>query len=197
MANWLARLFGSSQPQSLEDIQASGNHFELIPANSGNPEYLVAHGQIAGVGSNPYIDVKTAIVTRNNEFEFTTTVGQIPNSTLGLAVTEALNHRFNGKFVNFQQETPSSTDVVYVTQQHLNTLTLDSLNKELENHAVVKALVLPVLSDAEKQAQGVETQNIYDVAKSIVVNNLVSTIENLYNPYVPITVNQLPEKNQE
>ncbi len=153
MKDLIAKIFGTSssitptgQLGGIEGINKLANNFELVEGNAQYPTYLVAVGQVKS-GEQVY-DIRTALNLRNNDIEFSTNMGQIPNSAFGCAVVDRLNRRLAGKFVALDAERPSKLDVVYATKKPSGWLNRERVRAELEDHADHKIIVDPVLKDS-------------------------------------------------
>jgi hypothetical protein len=157
----------------LAKIFPLGNNLEAMEGTNENPPYLIAHGQIV-IGQQT-ARIRTAISIRNQQdAEFSTNIGQIPNSSLGLTVTEALNHKFDGKFVTFVNESSSSVDVVYTTRQPTALLDTTTLKSELERHAHVQVITAPIFQDVNRIQVNPQLtfSQVKIVAQDIVATNL-------------------------
>jgi hypothetical protein len=177
MRNFLTRILQpkntSSQSKTLEEIRAYSDNLEFVPPSPELPEHLVAHGIIAL--SDHVEEIRTAIKIDGDGVEFSTNVGQIPNNTLGLAVTDNLNHRYVGKFVTFDTDVPDNLDVVYATRKPSEVIDPDRLSSELETHALTMASVGPILSQIPTYGQDIQQLDyraIRETAKEIVDSNL-------------------------
>lgn len=175
MKAWLAKVFepstSSPQPKSLDEIQRFGDHFERVPGTDTYPEHLIAHGVIKGSGTP--IDIRTALNVRDNDVEFTSDMGQLPNNSLGAEIKERLNHVSDGKFVTFDTEQAHKLDLVYATRKPADWINPEKVHVELEHHAKTKVMVQPVLNDAFSVGQpSPQSPSIKDAARDIVDNNL-------------------------
>ena len=138
----------------LNKIFSYGNHFEPVPESDRYPAHLIAHG-IVKVEEQTFetrtaINVKVGPTRDHDDIEFSTNVGQIQNRPSGNTVVESLNHVIDGKFVTFQTEQSEKADLVYTTRRPANWLNEKRLERELENHAQVKAIINPLLEQSFK-----------------------------------------------
>lgn len=193
MSNWLGKLLGigDSSPEkmtNLENISKTGNNFETIPGDSQNPPHLIANGLITG--SAEPSEIRTAI-SNVNGLEFSTVMGQVPNTSLGMAITDSLNHRLSGKFLTFDSEQQDKRDVVYATSVPSEIADIQAVKSELENHAKAKVLVSPILGAAQNFVQPtaqLDNQSVINMAKQIVAVNLDvqgRLIDGQSNQYLP------------
>ena len=147
---------------SMEDLAQLGEGFTVVDSKSGEPEYVVAYGEVQS-GTGSVIDVATAIRKLGEVWEFSTSLGEIPHSELSLAATARLNHKFRGKFVTFDNpETRASVDLVYDTQIPADSLTREEAAAELQNHAAVAVCTEPIV-----YAIGAYSQRLPDVDHSV------------------------------
>jgi len=180
MTNFLEKLLGlqtnqQNKTKDLERLHSYGNNLVRIPKSREYPEHLIAHGRISR-NRRPPIDIRTAISKRENDIEFSTNLGQLPNTSLGAAIIERLNHLFDGKFVTFDnQEESSKMDLVYATRKPYEWLDRKRFEVELENHAKTKDLIVPLLSASTSIRQPkkpLDYPSIRKLAASTVDNNL-------------------------
>jgi hypothetical protein len=175
----LREFFRPSQPQEqqakgLDRICSLGENLESVLPSTVQPAHVIAHGTIQ-VGKQPIQDIKTAVRIRGENAEFSTNTCQLPNTPLGKAIPESLNHRLPGKFVTFEAEQQNMKDLVYVTASHAASLNRASFNQELEHHAKVQVVARNVSAALPSYGQPVPQltdQGIQNLAQEIVDGNL-------------------------
>lgn len=181
MANFLEKLFGlqktdqQTEVNELAKFHSFGDNLVQVPKSEEYPEHLIAHGRILR-DKKPPIDIRTAINKRGDDIEFSTNLGQLPNTSLGEAIKERLSHRLDGKFVAFEnQQEANKVDLVYATRKPYEWLNRERFERELENHAKTKDLLAPVLSASIKigqSAKRLDYPSIKKIAQDIVDDNL-------------------------
>jgi hypothetical protein len=167
----LLKIFQSDKPLNLDKIQQFGDNFELREATRSLPRHLVAHGEIE-TDNGKITDVKTAINQRGNDLEFSTRMGQVPKGVLGLAATEKLNHRYDGKFVTFEADEPNNLDLVYTSRKPIK-LDKTGLQGELYIHAKTKVSVDPIVKTLPSYHQQITNiESAMNTAEEIIDGNL-------------------------
>jgi hypothetical protein len=184
MPSFLEKLLGVQKPEQeaktngLEKFAPYEDHIVHVQKSEDHPEHLIARGLILREEKTS-VEIRTAIRQRGEDVEFSTNVGQLPNTSLGDAIMENLNQRFEGEFVTYdsQQET-NKNDLIYATRKPYEWLDRERLNRELENHAKTKDLLIPLLSKSteieqiEQEVRPLDLPTIRRVAQNIVDENL-------------------------
>lgn len=118
------------------------------------PSHLIAHGEYdyQGVGSEirTAINVRLGMQKEDDMTEFSTNIGDIPNSPLSSVLLESLNHRLDGKFIPFSREQEERIDVVYTSSKPADWINDITIRQELEHHARTQALVHPIMEEAAR-----------------------------------------------
>lgn len=181
MANILEKFLGlqksgdTAKTNELAKIQSYDENFVLVPKSDKHPEYLVALGRILHDGK-PVDTVRTAISKKESDIEFSTNLGKLPNTPLGGEIKDRLSHRVDGKFVTFNnKDEPNTMDLVYATRKPKDLINKERADRELENHAMTKDLVNPVLSASMRLGKPKDDLNYADIkelAKDVVDSNL-------------------------
>jgi len=179
--------------QRLKEIKKSDDNLELVEGTVAHPPYLVADGQ-AKRGEQVQ-EVRTAINVRlgrtreQDDVECSTHVGRVPNTAVGQAVIDRLNHRFDGKFVTFgNTEQVDRSDAVYTTRRPADWLDKRRRDGELEHHAKTQVIVKPILQkacDLGQPSPSLTHQDVSDAASDI-VDTAVDSYRRLQDKFPPI-----------
>lgn len=174
MRNILAKLSGSASPSGpLDRFRGFGDNLEYVEASGDHPAYLIAHGEIVSGGQRDTI--ATAVNPAHPYTDFSTIMGQLPNTPLGCAVLERLNHMLDDKLVTFETEQPDRVDAVSVTSRPTDWLNQERFLSELEHHAKTKLAVKPILEAScayGQQTAKLPYSSIKRAAEQIVDGNL-------------------------
>ncbi len=181
MASIFKKLLGieapsqSAQRVNLEKFLSPKKAFDIVPKSNTQAEHLVAHGQVIQNGKAMF-DIRTAVVIKESEVEFSTNLGQIQNTLLGSAIVERLGHILDGKLVIFDNLNElDRVDVVYVTRKPFEWLNQKRFHSEIESHSKVKNVISPILDSSlrlPRPKKGLSYPESRAMAKDFVNGNL-------------------------
>lgn len=167
----------SRHAESLARIQEFAPNLEVVNDSPEQPPYLISHGEIKykeHVSSiNTAITIRVEEEHNKQDAEFSTNVGQLPDAPLSSGLIEHLNHKFDGKFLTFDDDENRKIDVVYTSRQPADWLDSVKFRNELEHHAKIQALVSPILETLsnepteELKALEVQPSQVRDIARQI------------------------------
>jgi len=246
----IVRDWKSRQEKRLTDVRQRLSNLEMIDGTSVQPPHFIVHGT-TGRGAQASemrtaISIKLGLYADDDDVEFATGVGQLPNTPLGTETLEALNHRFSGKFVKLEEPHEESIGILYTSRQPadnvsqlpntpLGTETLEALShrfsgefvkleepheesigilytsrqpadwvddarmqRELENHAVTRALVSPVLEQVSHFSQANFDLTFAEIKHSIqesIGTGLAAQIRLLSESTTPPASSRLPSSS--
>jgi hypothetical protein len=159
------------QEERLKNVFQNLPNLEIVEGTHAQPSHLIAHGTIRhGAQASEIrttIGIKLGLHTEDDDVEFSTNVGQLPNTAASGPIVEGLNHRLRGKLVTFEEAHKESIDVVYTSRQPADWLDGARIRQELESHAVTRALVGPVLEQVSNSNQPNPDLTFPEIRRSI------------------------------
>ena len=198
----IVRDWKSRQEKRLTDVRQRLSNLEMIDGTSVQPPHFIVHGT-TGRGAQASemrtaISIKLGLYADDDDVEFATGVGQLPNTPLGTETLEALNHRFSGKFVKLEEPHEESIGILYTSRQPADWVDDARMQRELENHAVTRALVSPVLEQVSHFSQANFDLTFAEIKHSIqesIGTGLAAQIRLLSESTTPPASSRLPSSS--
>jgi len=198
----IVRDWKSRQEKRLTDVRQRLSNLEMIDGTSVQPPHFIVHGT-TGRGAQvsemrTAISIKLGLYADDDDVEFATGVGQLPNTPLGTETLEALSHRFSGEFVKLEEPHEESIGILYTSRQPADWLDDARMQRELENHAVTRALVSPVLEQVSHFSQANFDLTFAEIKHSIqesIGTGLAAQIRLLSESTTPPASSRLPSSS--